>query len=52
MELTSNSMWMVRAGRGGAYISHFLGNGVAAIGWAEVGEIESDDSDEDVLAAF
>ena len=53
MELTSNSMWMVRAGRDGAYYEHFLNHGVVAIGWAgKIGEIKPGDTDEVIWRRF
>ena len=45
-------IWFVRAGRGGVYSEHFLSNSVVAIGWADVGEIRPDDSDDDIRARF
>ena len=44
----SRIIWMVRAGRGGVYADHFLSQSVVAIGWADLGEIQPNDSDEDI----
>ena len=32
-------IWMVRAGRGGAYADYFLNGSVVALGWGDIGEI-------------
>ena len=45
-------IWFVRAGSGGVYAEYFLSNSVVAIGWAGVGEIHPDDSNEDISARF
>ena len=45
-------IWFVRAGSGGVYAEHFLSNSVVAIGWADVGEIRPDDSDEEIKLRF
>ena len=52
MEITDGKMWMVRAGRGGAYAEHFLTSGVVAIGWASMGEIKPDESDADIWQRY
>lgn len=52
MEQSSPKMWMVRAGRGGAYTEYFLNNAVVFINWAEMGEIKPDDSDDDLRQRY
>ena len=42
-------MWVVRAERGGIFADYFLSNGVATIGWGEVGPIHDSDSNEDIV---
>lgn len=44
MEQGAGAMWMVRAGRNGATIQHFLDEGKAYIGWG-VGPIQDTDTD-------
>ena len=48
----NSSVWVVRAGSGGAYAEQFLNNSVVAVGWAAVGEIRPGDSDENIMARF
>jgi restriction system protein len=44
--------WVVRAGKDAVYIDDFRGNSVVALGWAEVGPVGSDMSDEALTALF
>lgn len=39
--LPDAEIWMVRAGRGGAYADYFLSESVVALGWGNIGEIDS-----------
>lgn len=39
-----SKMWMVRAGRDSIYVEHFLQEGIVAVGWAELGNIEPNSS--------
>ena len=50
--LPNSDIWMVRAGESGAYIDYFLSEGLAAVGWAEVGPIEPADSGYDIKQRF
>ena len=51
-QLPNSDIWMVRAGERGAYADWFLGRGVAAVGWGEVGHILPTDSDTDIKQRF
>ena len=46
-EQGDGAMWMVRAGRNGATIQHFLDEGAAYIGWG-VGPIQDTDTDANI----
>lgn len=48
----SPTLWVVRAGRKAAYLSHFLSEGLVAIGWGKGGPIGPNDSDEDLRQRF
>lgn len=41
-------MWMVRAGRGGEFISRFLEKSIVAIGWGFIGEITAQTPDAEI----
>ena len=47
-----NNRWFVRAGREARYVGHFLNNGVAALGWAEVGPLDPKATEDTVRALF
>ena len=46
MEPGNANMWMIRAGRDGTVIQHFLNEEVAYLGWGEVGPIHPTDTKE------
>lgn len=48
----SPTLWVVRAGRKAAYLSHFLSEELVAIGWGKGGPIGPNDSDEDLRQRF
>lgn len=48
MKSPNTNMWMIRAERAGAMIEHFLHEGIASIGWGEVGPIYPTDTKENV----
>ena len=50
--LPNSNIWMVRAGEGGAYIECFLNEGLVAVGWAEAGPIDPNDSADDIKRRF
>ena len=52
MQSSSTKVWVVRAGRNGVYVEYFLEKGVVAIGWGEVGTIESTLSDVEIRRRF
>jgi hypothetical protein len=37
------TVWLIRAGSGGRFASEFVGQGIAAIGWPEVGDLSGRD---------
>ena len=39
MELANTNMWMIRAGQDGHALPHFLGEGIAYLGWGATGVI-------------
>lgn len=39
MEQIEGKMWMVRAGQNGNVLHHFLGKGIAYLGWGKSGEV-------------
>ena len=48
MDFPNTKMWMIRAERDGAMIEHFLNEGIASLGWGEVGPIYPTDTKENV----
>lgn len=48
MDLPNTKMWMIRAERDGAMVDHFLNEGIASLGWGEVGPIHPTDTKENV----
>ena len=44
MAPTNAKMWMIRAGRNGTVLRHFLDEGVAYFGWGQVGPISPTDT--------
>ena len=50
--LPNSDIWMVRAGEGGRYIDFFLNENVVAVGWGEVGPLQSGESDNDFRHRF
>lgn len=45
---TNAKMWMIRAGRDGTVLDHFLEGSVAYLGWGQVGPISPTDTKENV----
>ena len=52
MQSSSTKVWVVRAGRNSVYVEYFLEKRVVAIGWGEVGEIESTLPDVEIRRRF
>lgn len=48
MQLPNTNFWMVRAGRDGTVIRRFLNEGIAYLGWGEVGSIHTTDSNANI----
>ncbi len=44
----SRQVWVVRAGRDSVYVKDFLSNQIAAIGWAEIGDLSAVHSREEI----
>jgi restriction system protein len=49
---TSLPIWVVRAGEGAAHAEEFLSEELVAIGWAKVGQLASDATDEEIDDGF
>lgn len=48
MDFPNTKMWMIRAGRNGTVLHHFLEGGVAYLGWGQVGPISPTDTKENI----
>ena len=52
MSESRKPMWLVRAGRSGIYVEHFLHSKVVAVDWGEVGDIPPDLPDSEILPSI